>query len=92
MGYHGLQYIYNFILFQMIKLLMAATAVSMLSACAAPPARYDWVKTGATGADKINSLSECKYQIKLNKTDGDKQADLAKLCMQGKGYRWVRVS
>lgn len=63
----------------------------ILSACAAP-ARYDWVKTGATNADKDTAVSECQYQIKLNKTDSTQQSELLKLCMQGKGFRLKRVN
>lgn len=62
-----------------------------LCACAAP-ARYDYVKEGTSEYQKIDAVSECDYQIRLNKTPGTEQADLRRLCMQGKGFRYKRVN
>ncbi|MFZ6753363.1 hypothetical protein ACO0KY_08300 [Undibacterium sp. Dicai25W] len=62
----------------------------LLSGCASPP-RYDYVKQGASQYDKTNAMSECNYQIKLNKTAAQEQGNLLNLCMQGKGYRYVQV-
>ena len=62
-----------------------------LSACAVP-AKYDYVKQDASAYQKIDAMSECQYQIKLNKTPGSEQAELLNLCMQGKGFRYKRVS
>lgn len=66
-------------------------SVLLLGACAAPP-RYDWVKANTTNADKDTAISECQYQIKLNKTDPTQQGELLKLCMQGKGFRRQQVN
>lgn len=62
-----------------------------LAACAAP-ARYDFVKDGASAYQRTDALSECKYQIRLNKISTAEQDELLRLCMQGKGYRWRQVS
>lgn len=70
-----------------LSLLLAALIVS---ACSSP--RYDYVKNGATFAQKTDALSECQYQIKLNKTPVAEQAELRQLCMQGKGYRYRQVN
>ena len=64
---------------------------SILSACAAP-ARYDYVKEGASDFQRTDAMSECSYQIRLNKTAAAEQQALLKLCMQGKGYRLKRVN
>ena len=61
-----------------------------LSACATP-ARYDYMKEGASEYQRTDVLSECQYQIRLNKTPPAEQSELLKLCMQGKGFRWKRV-
>jgi hypothetical protein len=61
-----------------------------LVACAAPP-RIQWMKEGATSADRDTAVSECRYQIQLNKTPATEQPALLELCMQGKGYRLRRV-
>jgi PBP1b-binding outer membrane lipoprotein LpoB len=63
----------------------------LLSGCASPP-KYDYVKQGASQYEKTNALSECNYQIKLNKTSAQEQGNLLNLCMQGKGYRYVQVN
>ena len=62
----------------------------LLVGCESPP-KLDYVKEGATKYDKDNAISECSYQIRLNKTPANEQANLHQLCMQGKGYRWRRV-
>jgi hypothetical protein len=56
----------------------------------APP-KYDFVKDGVTEHQKVDALSECQYQIKLNKTPVFEQKELLNLCMQGKGYRYKRI-
>ena len=74
------------------KLLLSAAlaaAAVLTSGCAAP--RYNWYKQGASDMERTNNLSECQYQIKLNKTDSASRDELLKLCMQGKGYRWRQV-
>jgi hypothetical protein len=62
----------------------------LLTACASPP-RFDYVRDGATAFEKVNSLSECTYQIKLNKTLPAEQSNLLHLCMQAKGFRYKQV-
>lgn len=62
----------------------------MISGCASS-VRYDYVKEGASNHQKINDLSECEYNIRLNKTRAIEQKELLNLCMQGKGYRYKRV-
>ena len=74
----------------MIKLFTVFFGTLILSACASP--RYDYVKNGTTFAQKTDALSECQYQIKLNKTPIPEQAELRNLCMQGKGYRYKLVN
>ena len=62
-----------------------------ISACATP-ARYEYVKDGASEHQRTVVLSECRYQIRLNKTPATEEAELLKLCMQGKGFRLKRVN
>jgi hypothetical protein len=45
------------------------------------------MKEGGTAHQRTTALSECTYQIKLNKTPPEQQKELTKLCMQGKGWR-----
>lgn len=75
----------------MKKQLVITSFVLLLSACAAS-ARYDFVKEGVSEHQKTDALSECQYQIRLNKTPATEQAELRKLCMQGKGFRYKRVN
>jgi len=50
------------------------------------------VKEGASEHQRTDALSECRYQIRLNKTPASEEAELLKLCMQGKGFRLKRVN
>ncbi|NMV39074.1 hypothetical protein [Ralstonia insidiosa] len=61
----------------------------IVSGCAAP--RYAYTKDGASAFQTANDKSECAYQVKLNKTAQNQQAELVDLCMKGKGYRLKRV-
>lgn len=72
--------------------LMSCSAVALLLTGCAAPARFDWVKDGASRSDRDTASSECQYQIRLNKTAAAEQSELFKLCMQGKGYRLRRVA
>ncbi len=72
------------------KLVVASVATVLLAACAAPP-KYEWVKEGVSKDGVDTALSECNYQIKLNKTPIYEQDDLRKLCMNGKGFRFKQV-
>lgn len=65
--------------------------IILTGGCAAPP-RYEYVKEGASEYQRVDALSECEYQIKLNKTPANEQADLLRLCMQGKGFRLKRIN
>jgi len=47
-----------------------------------------WRKDGASQDVATSALSECKYQIGLNKISEDKMNELVSSCMQGKGFRW----
>ncbi len=67
-----------------------AAATLALTACVAPP-KYDYIKEGVTEHQKVDSLSECEYQIRLNKTPAHERKELLNLCMQGKGYRYKRT-
>jgi hypothetical protein len=71
--------------------LLIVAVASAISACATP-ARYDYVKEGASEHQRTDALSECRYQIRLNKTPATEEAELLKLCMQGKGFRLKRVN
>jgi outer membrane biogenesis lipoprotein LolB len=75
----------------MQKLFIVGSIALLLSACAAP-ARFGYVKDGATASQGTDALSECQYQIRLNKTVAAEQNELLKLCMQGKGFRLKRVN
>ena len=74
----------------MKNILFVASAALFLSACASP-ARYAWVKEGASDHQRTNDTSECTYQVRLNKTPVAEQKELHSLCMQGKGYRMKRI-
>jgi hypothetical protein len=71
--------------------LLIVAVASAISACATP-ARYAYVKEGASEHQRTDALSECRYQIRLNKTPATEEAELLKLCMQGKGFRLKRVN
>ncbi len=73
------------------NILFASLICFFVSACANAP-RYDYVKEGASDYQKNDALSECQYQIRLNKTPASEQAELLKLCMQGKGFRIKRIN
>lgn len=70
--------------------LVLVTASLVLLGCAAPR-KFEYVKQGATKFDTENAVSECQYQVRLNKTPKAEQGELMNLCMQGKGYRYKRV-
>lgn len=57
----------------------------MLVACGSSAPRYS--KQGVSETDAQTAMSECEYQIRLNKTPKAEQDELRNLCMQGKGYR-----
>lgn len=57
----------------------------LLAACGSSAPRY--VKQEISEEDAKTAMSECDYQIRLNKTPKAEQDELRNLCMQGKGYR-----
>jgi len=61
------------------------SALTLLSGCASDPA---WRKPGVSHEDAVSALSECKYQVGLNKVAKSEQNELVKSCMQAKGFRW----
>lgn len=75
-----------------MKNILLTIAITLTVSACATPARYDYVKDGASNHLKTDALSECQYQIRLNKTPANEQAGLLKLCMQGKGFRLKRVN
>ncbi len=64
-----------------------ALLLSLAAGCAHHPPHYVYMKEGGTAHQRTTALSECTYQIKLNKTPPEQQKELTKLCMQGKGWR-----
>jgi hypothetical protein len=80
----------EFILLKKLSIVISLGAL-FLTGCAAP-AKFDWTKEGVSKHDKETSLAECSYQIKLSKSSAADQAELLKLCMQGKGYRVRQVN
>lgn len=65
--------------------LLSACAVAVLAACASSP--IQWQKADVSEHDTDSALSECKYQMGLNKIKKDAQEELVSQCMQGKGFR-----
>ena len=47
-----------------------------------------WKKEGVSSDDAVSALSECKYQVGLNKVTKSEQNELVQNCMQAKGFRW----
>lgn len=66
--------------------LIVIAVASVMSACAGS-VHYEYEKDGATEHERTTALSECRYQIQLNKAPEKRETELMKLCMQGKGYR-----
>ncbi len=63
----------------------SAFALIVLTACASHAA---WHKDGVSADATKTTLSECRYQIGINKIPAEKQQELLVACMQGKGFRW----
>ena len=64
---------------------------ALLSACAGP-ARYAYVKEGASSRQTQSAMSKCEYQVRLQKTAAAEKNALIKLCMEGEDYRLKRVN
>lgn len=71
------------------QLMVLGTAL-LLSACSSTP-NSEYMKEGASEAQRTDALSECQYQVKLNKIEEEQQAELINLCMQGKGFRLTAI-
>jgi len=57
----------------------------MFAACSTSKPSY--VRPAVSEEEGKTAMSECEYQIRLNKTPKADQDELRNLCMQGKGYR-----
>lgn len=64
--------------------------VASLVGCASAP-QYEFRKNGATRDEARSAYSGCEYQVLLNKVPQEQQRKLMRLCMEGQGYRLVRV-
>ena len=74
----------------MKRLLVVLGSMLILSACSSTP-DSEYMKEGASETQRTDALSECQYQVKLNKIEEDEQAELINLCMQGKGFRLTAI-
>jgi hypothetical protein len=75
----------------LFRLFAIAVTASTLVACAAP-VQTQWLKEGGSDFQRTDALSECQYQIKLNKTPALQEPELLRMCMQGKGWRLRQVN
>lgn len=73
-------------MFRKSSAVLAISTVTLIAGCASP--QPSWRKEGASAEGTRTALSECKYQIGLNKIAEDKQKELISNCMEGKGFRW----
>jgi len=74
-----------------MKMKIALVVATVILAACSSQARYQFFKEGATPAERIDAVSECEYQVRLNKTPADERRELIGLCMQGKGFRLKRI-
>lgn len=74
----------------MKRQLVVLGTLLVLSACSSTPNSV-YMKEGASEAQRTDALSECQYQVKLNKIEAEQQEELINLCMQGKGFRLTAV-
>ena len=65
----------------MRNLILITCATLILSACASP-ARYAWVKEGASDHQRTSDTSECTYQVRLNKTPTAEQKEKAQKAIE----------
>lgn len=70
--------------------LIVLGSILVLSACSSTP-DHVYMKDGASESQRVDALSECQYQVKLNKIEDNEQEELINLCMQGKGFRLTPV-
>lgn len=64
---------------------LLALATFTMSGCSSTP--REWYKEGIQPDDTQTALSECRYQVGLNKIPKGEQEELVKNCMEGKGFR-----
>lgn len=67
------------------KLLVALAGATMMAGCASPKA--EWHKSGVSSDDTYTQLSECRFQVGINKVSKSDQEELIGHCMRGKGFR-----
>jgi len=60
--------------------------LTFVAGCASPQAA--WRKDGVSPDGITSALSECKYQVGLNKVPEGERKELITNCMQSKGFRW----
>ena len=68
-----------------IKLICSLLSGALLVGCASTPT-MEWGKAGTGSADRLKELSDCEYQIRMNKIAKKQHEELIALCMQGKGW------
>jgi hypothetical protein len=68
-----------------IKLIVGVVSAVVLAGCASAPV-MEWGKSGLTSADRLVAVSDCEYQIRMNKIAKKQHEELVALCMQGKGW------
>lgn len=73
-----------------LKLAATLAAIATLTACAT--AKPYWYKSGVSDDDTYTQLSECKFQVGLNRVPKSDQELLVAHCMRGKGYRLLKRS
>lgn len=66
--------------------LLAVSAITFITGCGGP--QPTWRKEGISSEGAYSAFSECKYQVGLNKISQEKQKELIRNCMEGKGFRW----
>ncbi|MBA4330170.1 MAG: hypothetical protein C0428_18240 [Polaromonas sp.] len=84
-------YLQEIVLLKKSLLSSSVFVATLLAGCAAPQ-KSDWVKEGVSKDGKETALSECSYQIRLNKTSAMDVKELTNLCMRGKGFRMKPVA
>ena len=75
----------------MSKVLKWVALAAVVSGCASKP-QYAWRQQGVSQHQAESDLSKCKFDVEKRGNSGDKRRHLLKLCMQGEGYRFVRVN
>ncbi len=73
-------------MFRNLSVVLAVSAATLIAGCASP--QLSWNKEGVAAEGARSALSECKYQVGLNKVAEEKQKELITNCMEGKGFRW----